>query len=181
MLAITSKICFFAFSSTGISSVDATYIWLCECSGVGAGCNVVNIFVSTFYSQCYLSNLVEIQLFCAQQANFCRFIHTWHLNILLGSAEYGIFWCPFMYQIKLLDDLHSLSQVSKVLSSVLVSKIYLLNFLFKDLKSDFIGTYNYRCSRTGCFVNQCKMSHNLTFKGHVWVYSYPCKQPHPRL
>ena len=34
----------FYFSSARISSVDAAYIWLCECSGVGAGCYVVNIF-----------------------------------------------------------------------------------------------------------------------------------------
>ena len=54
---------FFAFSPTGISYVDAAYIWLYECSGVGASCYVLNIFVSTFHHQGNLSSLVKIQFF----------------------------------------------------------------------------------------------------------------------
>ena len=42
------------------------YIWLCLCSGVGVDCFVVNIFVSTFHCQGYLSSLVEIQFFSIQ-------------------------------------------------------------------------------------------------------------------
>ena len=79
VLAITSKIWFFAFSSTGISSVNATYIWLCGCNGVGAGCYIMNIFVSTFHCQGYLSSLVEIQLFFLPM-NICRYGHPWHLQ-----------------------------------------------------------------------------------------------------